>query len=334
MRHSGKNPSFLAGLVLGLAGLCCFCVWLVGPWPFAGLAEAADGPKPGASSKSTAPITLQPGDRVVVLGGTFAERMQHFGFFEVALQRHFSGERITLRHMGWSGDEVGLMPRPLDFGTLEEHLADKKADVILLCFGANEAFKGDAGLDGFAEAYGALIDRLEAQPFHGEAKARLVLVSPIAQEKLDPPFPDPAAHNADLKRYTERIRELAAARDLPFVDLFTPSLALMEHRPAGDDFYTINGVHLNERGYRAVSEMLAAEGFGITQPVTKADEPLRELILKKNRKFFLRWRPINAEYVFGRRKEPFGVISFPPEMRELDSIIAGLEEEIWVEAGK
>ncbi|HTE17962.1 MAG TPA: hypothetical protein VK689_06240, partial [Armatimonadota bacterium] len=44
--------------------------------------------------------------------------------------------------------------------------------------------------------------------------------------------------------------------------------------------------------------------------------------------FFHRWRPVNGEYVFGRRKEPFGVKDFPPEMRQLEAQIAGRERRI------
>ena len=61
---------------------------------------------------------------------------------------------------------------------------------------------------------------------------------------------------------------------------------------------------------------------------------MRKLIVKKNKQFQYRWRPINGEYVYGRRRDPFGVISYPPEMVEWDKIIAGLEKKIHSEAKK
>jgi hypothetical protein len=58
-------------------------------------------------------------------------------------------------------------------------------------------------------------------------------------------------------------------------------------------------------------------------------EELREQIRLKNEEFFRRWRPLNAEYVVGRRVEPFGSVSFPPEMRALDQRVHDLERKVW-----
>ena len=56
--------------------------------------------------------------------------------------------------------------------------------------------------------------------------ARLVVLSPIAQEELGRPFPDPAAHNRSLEQYTAVLQETAARRRLWFVDLFHPLVKL------------------------------------------------------------------------------------------------------------
>ncbi len=47
-------------------------------------------------------------------------------------------------------------------------------------------------------------------------------------------------------------------------------------------------------------------------------DALREAIRDKNQQFFYRYRFLNAEYVVGRRLEPFGSVNFPPEMKQLD----------------
>ncbi len=57
-------------------------------------------------------------------------------------------------------------------------------------------------------------------------------------------------------------------------------------------------------------------------------QKLRSTILEKNQEFFYRWRAVNGEYIYGRRKEPFGVVNFPPEMKKLDQIVRGLEDNI------
>ena len=49
---------------------------------------------------------------------------------------------------------------------------------------------------------------------------RLIFLSPIAHEKLPAPLPDPAAHNEQLKAYSEVLRKLAIEKKSFFVDLF------------------------------------------------------------------------------------------------------------------
>lgn len=293
-------------------------------------------------------LDLKKGDHLVLLGNTFAERMQYFGYFETLVQLHYAGADPVIRNLGWSADEVtrqrlqvlksesgyvtqptdepvALQPRPFRFGSLESHLSRQKADVILLCFGFNEAFKGKAGLDSFTSDYQAFIDRLKAGKFNGKTAPRLILISPIAQENLGPPYPDPTQQNENMKLYTKRIGEIAERNKIGFVDLFTPTFGLMSQKHAEAE--TMNSVHLNDRGQRLVAEMLAT-ALGMTEPWTKKAEPIRQLVIDKNKQFFFRWRPINGEYVYGRRREPFGVISFPPEMAQWQKMTEDLDQKI------
>ncbi len=49
----------------------------------------------------------------------------------------------------------------------------------------------------------------------------------------------------------------------------------------------------------------------------------------KNQLWFYRFRPLNAEYVVGRRVNPFGSVNFPGEMKRLDERIAEQDQQIW-----
>lgn len=64
-------------------------------------------------------------------------------------------------------------------------------------------------------------------------------------------------------------------------------------------------------------------------PWQNAAAELRDAIVEKNEQFYYRYRAVNGEYIYGRRKQPFGVISFPPEMKKLEEIIADLDKKIW-----
>ena len=283
------------------------------------------------------------GDRVVIVGNTFAERLQHFPYLEAALVRRFLSEPPTFRNLGWSGDEVALQPRPLGFGALQDHLAEQAPHVILASFGMNESFAGEAGLPSFRRDLRTLLGVLREPRGAGRMPPRVVLISPIPQERLPRVAVDVEARNREIARYTVAMREEAAAAGVTFIDLFAPLRPLAED-PALPDL-TVNGIHLNDSGYRAASNLLAAALTGQPLPQREelrrtllgaaargapasTEEALLQAIRAKNRLFFHRWRPVNGEYVFGRRKEPFGVKDFPPEMRQLEKQIAERERGI------
>ncbi|MCE7042164.1 PVC-type heme-binding CxxCH protein [Dyadobacter sp. CY312] len=306
-------------------------------------------------------------DNIIILGNTFADRMRHFGYFETLLQSNYLDLQLTVRNMGWSADEVGLQPRPLNFpgfkreikkqiedpkdlsfrswGTeggnmpialnfdgLQQSLSEQSADIIFLCFGMNEAFKGEKGLPQFEKELNVFIKALQSKKYNGKSAPVLVLVSPIAHEKLGGHFPNPDEHNRNLERYTETMRKTAVQQGLSFIDLYAPTKALTQSAPQNP--ITINGIHLTDKGYRETARMMALQ-LGFTPKTLAIDlaadgsEKLRSVIKMKDEHFFYRWRAVNGEYIYGRRREPFGIISFPPEMAKLDQMATSLDSVIW-----
>ncbi len=67
--------------------------------------------------------------------------MQYYGYFEAALYENFAKQHLVVRNMGWSARRTIPQPRPLNFGTMDEHLTEQKADIIFACYGMNESFK-------------------------------------------------------------------------------------------------------------------------------------------------------------------------------------------------
>ncbi|MFC5409990.1 PVC-type heme-binding CxxCH protein [Larkinella bovis] len=322
--------------------------------------------KPANGQTANPGFAPKDGDRIILLGNTFADRMRHFGSFETLLQTSFPGKRLTLRNMGWSADEVGLQPRPLNFpgfgektkrltegqteikfqrythegerivmpvalnfAGLNQDLHDQKADIIFLCFGMNEAFKGPAGLPQFEKDLRVFIQNLQDNQYNGRSAPVLVLVSPIAHENLGGHYPNPDEHNKNLALYTQTMQKTAADKGLYFIDLFAPSLAKMKQQ--GSKKLTINGIHLTDAGYKlAATWMGQSLGFGkMTDLNTEYSNKLRAVIKMKDDHFFYRWRAVNGEYIYGRRREPFGVIAFPPELRKLNQMTAALDSVIW-----
>ena len=280
-----------------------------------------------------AAFELRRGDRIVLLGNTLAERMQLFNHFETLLATRFAELRLTVRNLGWSADTVTLQPRPLNFGAAPTHLYQQKADVIFAFFGLNESFGGEAGLPAFERDLDAYLRGHLAAKYNGASPPRMVLVSPIAHERLARlPRVDVDGRNLELARYTEAMRRVASTSGVTFIDLFTPTHRAMASAPQP---LTINGIHVNEAGDRLVARLLL-DGLGLADTMRAAKgselerlEALRETIRDKNQQFFYRWRPVNGEYVYGRRHEPFGSVNFPGEMKQLDEMVAERDRRIW-----
>lgn len=64
-------------------------------------------------------------------------------------------------------------------------------------------------------------------------------------------------------------------------------------------------------------------------PFSQQAGGMYKVIDEKNEQFFYRWRAVNGEYIYGRRKAPFGIVNFPKEMEYLDNMILGMDREIW-----
>lgn len=285
--------------------------------------------------KTIHPFDPAQNSHIVILGNTFAERLQYYNYFETFLYKNFPQRNLTVRNMGWSADEVNLQPRPLNFGSVDEHLTEQKADIIFACFGLNEAFKGADSLDSLKRQLSALLQHMKAQRYNGASAPEIILVSPIAHEDLGGFLPDGSKHNENLELYTKGMEEIASVLDISFINLYSPT----KKRFGDADSLTINGIHLNDNGYRMVSEMMAGS---LDLPVSKWTAShdlisLKGVIDQKNQQFFYRFRAVNGEYIYGRRKEPWvqpvgGPISFPSEFKKLDRMILRLDTLIWAEA--
>lgn len=271
-------------------------------------------------------LTLEKGDHVCLIGNTLAERMQWYGYFETLLHGQFPQHQLVVRNLGWSADELKLRPRSLDFGTADEHLTRQQADVALLFFGFNESFAGPAGLEQFKKDLDETVRHMLAQKYNGRSAPRLALVSPIAAEDIgDPNVPDGKATSENLALYTQAMQEVAAQHKIAFVDCFTPTRKRMEE---SEERLTINSIHLNDAGYRALAPILMSGLFGGSQNGAPSED-LRAAVNEKNLQFWYRHRAVNGYYIYGGRKEPFGTKSFPQEFEKLDQMIANRDRRVW-----
>jgi putative heme-binding domain-containing protein len=294
-----------------------------------------------AAQVNAAGLEFQKGDHVCIVGNTLADRMQHDGWLETLLQSRLSEHELVIRNLGFSGDEVAFRMRSDGFGSPEQHLARHKADVVIAMFGYNESFAGAAGVEKFKADLVNFIRATKKAKYNGHSETRIALCSPIAHEDLgDPNLPDGKENNVRLKLYTEAMRSVADAEKVAFVDLFAPTLAEYARKRGP---LTINGIHLNERGNRFVSEAIVEAllaGTPRRQPLPSAEqlEKLRAAVLDKNFYWFNRYRTVDGYSIYGGRADLRFVdgqtnrVVMQREMEVLDTMTANRDAKIWAVA--
>lgn len=197
---------------------------------------------------------IQPGDRIAIVGNTFADQLRIHGYLETMLLQRWPDNPVSVRNLGWGGDMLYARDRPTSFPTEESTLTSHRTDVIVACFGMGESFAGEEGLSEFRNAVEAFIKSHEGKKYNGESEVRLVLVSPIANEPLGTLTPRHEQRDGELSMYSRAMTEVANASEVPFVDLYQPSRYLMNEE-VGPKF-TTNGIHLTPYGYWAMSHYL------------------------------------------------------------------------------
>lgn len=213
------------------------------------------------------PFELHDGDRVVLLGATFTERAQRYGWLETALQLRYPKRKLHIRNLGWSADTVlaesrGIFDAPAQgYSRMIEQVVGLRPTVILLEYGTNESFKGPKYLTTFLAQYEKLIADLSP------TGAEIVLISPMPLLTMAPPLPDPQSHNRNREEYVAAIGKLSKRFGLKFVDMWAPIRKLAAQTPS--ESLSNDGVHFTESGYRVISELFADQLLGSIRPVVR-----------------------------------------------------------------
>ena len=250
-----------------------------------------------------ASLELKPGDHICIIGNTLADRMQHDGWLETLIVAKFPKDDLVFRNLAVAGDEVVLRHRSENFGSPDMWLTRTKADVIFAFFGFNESFKGDAGLDQFKQDLAKFVKDTKTKNYSGKGAPRLVLFSPIANEKLnDPNMPDPTVNNASLQKYTEVMAAVARANDVLFVDLFAMSQRIYALAAKHGQSLTFNTLHLTEAGDRVLAPEIFQALFNAPPPMGNF-EKLRAAVNDKNAEWHARYRTVDGYNVYGGRSK-------------------------------
>ena len=285
--------------------------------------------QPRSSSSSLPDTRIKSGGVTIFYGNSMVERLQEEGTLEALLQAAESGKRLQFRSLAYTGDEVGFRIRPEKFGDHLGYLAGQlPADRVVMCFGMNEAFAGSLGTEKFMKALETYLSVIKDR----HPKAELILVSPTAIEDVGRGrFPDAAQRNAVIADYCQNIKYVAAKNKITYVDLFNPSKELFARSQAA---LTINGLHLNAGGNRAIAKVLAGALASAGKiSAVDMDSPgfrsLRRLVSRKAYEVAMAYKPANGIHYYGVRSRSFEYESEVPHHLRLANL---LDAAIWAQA--
>jgi putative heme-binding domain-containing protein len=279
-------------------------------------------------NSSALPLEFIPHERIALVGGSLAERMNLYGYFETLLHSRFPKDELVVHNFGRPADEVGLRQRANDYTALDDPLLAFGPDTFFCFFGYNESFLGPEGVEKFKADYEKFLkDYAKTYPRDDTgATPRFVLVSPIAFEPTgDPLYPDDKKENANLRIYTAAVAEVAKKQGLAFVDLFTPTRKLFNGQTK--ERFTINGCHLNQAGDRVVSQILDHALFQITNPAEMDSPQFERLRAAVNNKSWLH-RMVNGWYVYGARRT-WDKETFPREFLKVRAMVELRDHYVW-----
>ena len=279
-------------------------------------------------------LELKSGDHIAIVGNTFADRMQFSGYFETLIMAKYPNQNLVFRNLAAAGDEVVIRHRSENFGSPDDWLKRVQADVVFAYFGFNESFKGAAGLQKFKTDLDEYLKHLAAANYSGKSPPRVVLFSPVANERhQDPNFPDPAANNENIALYAKAMAEVAAANQVQFVELFTVSQRLFAEAAKNGKSLTINGLHLSDAGDKAFADPMFRGVFGVAPPSGNFDK-LRQAINDKSWEWHSRYRTVDGYNVYGGRSQMVynGISNYKvmqEEMAVRDAMTANRDKRVW-----
>ncbi|TWT58462.1 F5/8 type C domain protein [Thalassoglobus neptunius] len=271
-------------------------------------------------------------ERIALMGGSLAERMNLFGHFETMLHTRFPEKQLVIRNFGWPADEVGLQQRPDNYTKIDTPIEVFGPELFICFFGFNEHFAGDSpeAIAKFQDQYRNWFEQTKQTHSKPDRPARFILVSPMAFESTNNPLlPDGEENNRVLKLYSDAVRELAQEIDAPFLDLFSPTLDEFGQEPGAQ--FTINGIHHNEEGDQLLGTILDQQLFPEADPINVGSagyEQLRKVVNDKSWLHLQDYRMLNGWYVYGGRRT-WDTETFPGEYAKIRNMVAVRDQYIW-----
>ncbi len=176
---------------------------------------------------------LKDGDRVVFFGDSITDQRLYTTFTDTFAVTRFPKRTISFVHSGWGGDRVtggaggGIQER------LTRDVFAYKPTVMTIMLGMNDgrvrAFN-DQLFDMYAKGYKEIVKKVK----EADSATRITAIQPSPYDDVtyEPRFA--GGYNGVLLKYSDFVKELAAARGLTVADLNRPVTAMLAKAKAAD----------------------------------------------------------------------------------------------------
>ncbi|MDQ0968276.1 lysophospholipase L1-like esterase [Flavobacterium sp. W4I14] len=194
-------------------------------------------------------MTFKP-KRIIFFGDSITQQGVSKNGYVTLIKKSLDSTKYDIIGAGIGGNKVYDL-----YLRLEDDVLNKKPDLVVIYVGINDVWHKQSShtgtdYDKYLKFYQALINKIQG------VGSKVVLVTPsVVGEKKD----GTNELDADLNKYAEGIRTLAAKNNLPVCDL-RKIFAEYEEKNNPEDkekgILTVDRVHLNETGNKLVADQL------------------------------------------------------------------------------
>ncbi|MDQ0641587.1 lysophospholipase L1-like esterase [Pedobacter sp. W3I1] len=194
-------------------------------------------------------MTFKP-KRIIFFGDSITQQGLSKNGYVTLIKKSLDSTKYDVIGAGIGGNKVYDL-----YLRLEDDVLNKKPDLVVIYVGINDVWHKQSShtgtdYDKYLKFYQALINKIQG------VGSKVVLVTPsVVGEKKD----GTNELDADLNKYAEGIRTLAAKNNLPVCDLrkvFTEYEAKNNPEDKEKGILTVDRVHLNETGNKLVADQL------------------------------------------------------------------------------
>ncbi len=196
-------------------------------------------------------IAMKPKPKTVIFFGDSITQagVKGNGYINL-LKKQVDSTKFTLVGAGIGGNKVYDL-----YLRMEDDVLNKKPDLVFIYVGINDVWhklgaRTGTDYDKYLKFYQALINKIQA------TGSKVVLCTPtVIGEKKD----DKNEVDADLNKYANGVRELAAKNNLPLCDLrkaFVDYLSVNNPEDKEKGVLTTDKVHLNDIGNKLVADTM------------------------------------------------------------------------------